>query len=114
MTTEYGYDGRDRFTAATRSHASGSGFRATYTYTYDLGDNLLSKSEPFIDDFDDGNRNRRTALCTEICLITRSPILCGLCVGLDVLTVGDILHGAWEDFDESSARCKQQYENCKS
>lgn len=53
----YAYDGRGRLTTAHRYHAPGSGIQATYTYTYDLGDNLISKSEPFIDDFDDGNHN---------------------------------------------------------
>ncbi len=51
---EYGYDGRYRLTSAVRSNANET-IEATYAYTYDDGDNLLTKVEPFEDDFNDGN-----------------------------------------------------------
>ncbi len=51
---EYGYDGRYRLTSAVRSNANET-IEANYAYTYDDGDNLLTKVEPFEDDFNDGN-----------------------------------------------------------
>jgi RHS repeat-associated protein len=55
-TWAYGYDGRGRLTNAVRSDGDQS-ISATYTYAYDAGDNMLSKSEPFLDDFEDLNCN---------------------------------------------------------
>ncbi|GMV90599.1 MAG: hypothetical protein AMXMBFR82_03770 [Candidatus Hydrogenedentota bacterium] len=51
---EYLYDGRYRLTSAVRSNANET-IEANYAYTYDAGDNLLTKVEPFEDDFNDGN-----------------------------------------------------------
>jgi hypothetical protein len=51
----YGYDGRYRLTTADRYEASGSSIRAQYAYSYDAADNLTAKTEPFLDDFEDGN-----------------------------------------------------------
>lgn len=53
---EYGYDWRYRLTAATRHNtASSPAISAAYRYAYDPADNLLTKQEPFIDDFNDGD-----------------------------------------------------------
>jgi len=52
---EYEYDGRYRLTSAVRENAATPTITATYEYTYDDGDNLLTKVTPFIDDFEDGN-----------------------------------------------------------
>jgi hypothetical protein len=41
-------------TSAVRNN-SGATISAPYAYTYDAGDNLLTKVEPFKDDFDDGD-----------------------------------------------------------
>ncbi len=41
---EYGYDGRYRLTSAVRSNANET-IEAAYAYTYDDGDNLLTKVE---------------------------------------------------------------------
>ena len=50
------YDGRYRLITATRDNAAASPtISAAYTYAYDDGDNLLSKTEPFLEDFEDGN-----------------------------------------------------------
>lgn len=51
----YGHDGRNRLTTADRYEAAGSSIRAAYAYTYDLGDNIATKTEPFLDDFEDHN-----------------------------------------------------------
>jgi YD repeat-containing protein len=53
---DYDYDGRYRLTSAARDNAGESPtISATYTYAYDDGDNLLSKTEPFLEDFEDGD-----------------------------------------------------------
>ena len=52
---DYGYDGRNRLTSAVRNNKTSSTIKATYTYTYDAGDNMLTKVTPFEDDFNDGN-----------------------------------------------------------
>jgi YD repeat-containing protein len=51
---DYLYDERYRLTSAVRSNASET-IEATYAYTYDDGDNMLTKVEPFEDDFNDSN-----------------------------------------------------------
>ncbi|MCC6695245.1 MAG: hypothetical protein IT365_06415 [Candidatus Hydrogenedentes bacterium] len=51
---DYAYDGRYRLTSAVRSNPNET-IEAAYSYTYDAGDNLLTKVEPFEDDFNDGN-----------------------------------------------------------
>ena len=51
---DYLYDGRYRLTSAVRKNASET-IAAAYAYTYDAGDNMLTKVEPFEDDFNDGN-----------------------------------------------------------
>jgi YD repeat-containing protein len=51
---DYAYDGRDRLTSAVRKN-SGATISASYAYTYDGGDNLLTKVEPFKDNFNDGD-----------------------------------------------------------
>lgn len=51
---DYLYDGRYRLTSAIRSNANEI-IEAAYSYTYDDGDNLLTKVEPFEDNFNDGN-----------------------------------------------------------
>ncbi|MCI0479549.1 hypothetical protein L0Y59_03310, partial [Candidatus Uhrbacteria bacterium] len=48
----YDYDARYRLTSAVRSDVSDT-IHAAYTYTYDNGDNLVTKVEPFADDFTD-------------------------------------------------------------
>src|SRR5690606_40179590 len=50
---DYGYDGRNRLISADRKSASGN-IVAEYDYTYDDADNMLTKVEPFEDDFEDG------------------------------------------------------------
>ena len=52
---EYEYDGRYRLTQAVRDNASTPTVTATYQYTYDDGDNLVTKVTPFVDDFNDGD-----------------------------------------------------------
>jgi len=53
---DYWYDGRYRLTKATRDNKTTSPtITATYEYTYDDGDNLLTKVHPFEDAFDDGD-----------------------------------------------------------
>ncbi len=52
---DYEYDGRYRLTKAVRDNASTPTITVTYEYTYDDGDNLVTKVTPFIDDFQDGN-----------------------------------------------------------
>ncbi len=54
---DYEYDGRYRLTKAVRKNASTPTITATYEYTYDDGDNLVTKVTPFFDDFDDGDYN---------------------------------------------------------
>ena len=50
----YGYDQRYRLTSAVRNNTQSSPtIVANYTYTYDPADNLLTKVEPFNDDFND-------------------------------------------------------------
>ena len=51
---DYAYDGRYRLTSAVRKNASET-IAAAYAYTYDAGDNMLTKVEPFEDDFNGGN-----------------------------------------------------------
>jgi len=51
---DYAYDGRDRLTSATRKN-SGATITASYTYTYNGAHNLLTKVEPFRDNFNDGD-----------------------------------------------------------
>ena len=50
----YEYDGRHRLTKAERDN-DGDTITATYEYTYDDGDSLITKVEPFSDDFNDTN-----------------------------------------------------------
>lgn len=50
---DYLYDNRYRLTKADRYH-SGGNVNATYQYTYDAGDNMITKVEPYLDDFSDG------------------------------------------------------------
>ncbi len=38
-----------------RNNKTSPTIKATYTYTYDAGDNMLTKATPFEDDFNDGN-----------------------------------------------------------
>jgi RHS repeat-associated protein len=52
---EYDYDGRDRLILAERGNHTAPTILATYEYTYDDGDNLLTKVVPWCDDFEDGN-----------------------------------------------------------
>ncbi len=54
---DYEYDGRCRLTKATRSNddAPDETIQAVYEYTYDDGDNLLTRVMPFEDNFKDGN-----------------------------------------------------------
>jgi hypothetical protein len=49
---DYLYDNRYRLTSATRKNPTGH-IQAAYSYTYDGGDNLLTKIEPFMDDYND-------------------------------------------------------------
>jgi RHS repeat-associated protein len=52
----YTYDGRYRLVTAARNNmASSPTITATYRYAYDNADNLLTKVEPFKDDFNDGD-----------------------------------------------------------
>ncbi len=51
---DYTYDGRQRLVTAVRNN-SGATIAAAYRYTYDAGDNLVTKVEPFKDDFNDGD-----------------------------------------------------------
>ncbi|MDZ4860202.1 MAG: RHS repeat-associated core domain-containing protein [Candidatus Hydrogenedentes bacterium] len=51
---DYAYDDRYRLIDADRFSASGN-IKAAYAYTYDDGDNMLTITEPFFDDFNDGN-----------------------------------------------------------
>ncbi len=51
---DYTYDGRQRLVTAVRNN-SGAAIAAAYRYTYDAGDNLVTKVEPFKDDFNDGD-----------------------------------------------------------
>lgn len=52
---EYDYDGRDRLTDAVRGNHATPTILATYEYTYDDADNMLTKKVPWYDDFEDGN-----------------------------------------------------------
>ncbi|MBL7645031.1 MAG: tetratricopeptide repeat protein [Candidatus Hydrogenedentes bacterium] len=52
---EYDYDGRDRLTDAIRGNHATPTILATYEYTYDDADNMLTKKVPWYDDFEDGN-----------------------------------------------------------
>ena len=52
---EYDYDGRDRLTDAVRGNKATPTIEAVYAYTYDDGDNMLTKVTPWFDDFEDGN-----------------------------------------------------------
>src|SRR5690606_38753091 len=51
---DYGYDADYRLTLADRKSASGN-IVAKYRYTYDAAGNLVTKHEPFVEDFLDGN-----------------------------------------------------------
>jgi YD repeat-containing protein len=51
---DYTYDGRQRLITAVRNN-SGATIAAKYYYTYDAGDNLVTKKTPFSDDFNDGD-----------------------------------------------------------
>ena len=51
---DYTYDDRYRLATADRYNGSGT-IHAHYGYTYDAADNMTSKVEPFLEDFDDGN-----------------------------------------------------------
>jgi len=50
---DYYYDNRHRLTKAERFN-SGATIKAKYQYTYDAGDSMITKLEPFLDDFNDG------------------------------------------------------------
>ncbi|MCX5772670.1 MAG: hypothetical protein NTZ09_20690, partial [Candidatus Hydrogenedentes bacterium] len=50
---DYTYDARQRLTAAV--YTTALGHQAEYAYTYNDGDNLVTKQVPFEEDFDDGN-----------------------------------------------------------
>jgi len=50
----YTYDNRYRLTSAVRHNAADK-VRANYAYAYDNGDNMTSKTEPWVDDFADGS-----------------------------------------------------------
>jgi RHS repeat-associated protein len=51
----YDYDGRDRLIEALRGNHASPTILATYEYTYDDADNMLTKKVPWYDDFQDGN-----------------------------------------------------------
>ncbi|MBL7649526.1 MAG: hypothetical protein JNK74_25395 [Candidatus Hydrogenedentes bacterium] len=51
----YDYDGRERLIEAIRGNHASPTILATYEYTYDDGDNMLTKTVPWYDDFEDGN-----------------------------------------------------------
>jgi len=51
----YDYDGRDRLIEAIRGNHASPTILANYEYTYDDGDNMLTKEVPWYDDFEDGN-----------------------------------------------------------
>ncbi len=51
----YDYDGRERLIEAIRGNHATPTIEATYEYTYDDGDNMLTKKVPWYDDFEDGN-----------------------------------------------------------
>ena len=52
---EYDYDGRKRLVEAARGNHATPTIEATYEYTYDDGDNMLTGVTPWFDDFQDGN-----------------------------------------------------------
>lgn len=52
---EYDYDDRDRLTDAVRGNHATPTILSTYEYTYDDGNNMLTKKVPWYDDFEDGN-----------------------------------------------------------
>jgi YD repeat-containing protein len=52
---EYDYDGRERLVEAVRGNHATPTIEATYAYTYDDGDNMLTRVTPWFDDFQDGN-----------------------------------------------------------
>lgn len=54
-----------------------------------------------------------SAVCMTICYVTKNPILCGLCIGLDVLTVASIVGEIRDNLNERRARCKAQFDKCK-
>jgi len=56
LSTDYEYDSRYRLTKAERNN-SGDTITAAYQYTYNDGDNLLTRVTPFFDDFNDGDYN---------------------------------------------------------
>ena len=59
---DYQYDGRNRLTKAVRNNDFFTPtISATYEYSYDNGDNLLTKTHPFEDSFDDGDHDGWTA-----------------------------------------------------
>jgi RHS repeat-associated protein len=51
----YDYDGRERLIEAIRGNHATPTIEATYAYTYDDADNMLTKTVPWYDDFEDGN-----------------------------------------------------------
>ncbi len=51
----YDYDGRERLVEAIRGNHATPTIEATYDYTYDDADNMLTKTVPWYDDFEDGN-----------------------------------------------------------
>jgi YD repeat-containing protein len=53
----YEYDARNRLTAAVMGVGGLADVALDYAYTYDERDNLLTKSGPFLDDFNRGNYN---------------------------------------------------------
>ncbi|GMW03109.1 MAG: hypothetical protein AMXMBFR84_42450 [Candidatus Hydrogenedentota bacterium] len=50
---EYEYDGRNRLTVA--DHVFSANIVGEYDYAYDDGDNMITRSEPFMDDFNDAD-----------------------------------------------------------
>ncbi|MBW7998523.1 MAG: hypothetical protein FVQ81_18505, partial [Candidatus Glassbacteria bacterium] len=51
----YTYDVNMRLASASRKNAATPTITASYTYTYDDAGNLVTKVQPFLDDFQDGN-----------------------------------------------------------
>ena len=51
----YTYDVNNRLASASRKNAATPTITASYTYTYDDAGNLVTKVQPFLDDFQDGN-----------------------------------------------------------
>ena len=51
---DYTYDGRYRLITAIRNNKSSPTISAKYAYTYDAGDNLVTKKQPYFDDWNNG------------------------------------------------------------